>query len=210
MRHQPTAMKLTPAAIPLLNSITESTVKSALAPIVQCFITNGSEQYGREAVTQLQHALQCAFLAEAAQQSSTLITACLLHDVGHLLHDLGEDAAVRGIDDRHEYRALPFLSQHFPPAVTETVRLHVNAKRYLCATQADYWDALSLASQLSLELQGGIFSEAEAIAFIQQPHAKDAVQLRIWDDLAKDPQAKTPDLSHFLPALADSLNCRAA
>ncbi|NJM98281.1 MAG: HD domain-containing protein [Phormidesmis sp. RL_2_1] len=176
-----------------------------LRPVVDCFITRGHEQYGREAVTQLQHALQCATYAESAGESSTLVAACLLHDVGHLLHDLGEDAAERGLDDRHEYRALPFLSALFPAAVTEPIRLHVNAKRYLCATQEDYWAELSNASKLSLELQGGIFSEAEAMAFINQPHAKDAVQLRIWDDLAKDPAQKTPNFEHFLPTLVDCL-----
>ncbi|MEL7069448.1 MAG: phosphonate degradation HD-domain oxygenase [Cyanobacteria bacterium J06581_3] len=202
-------MKRTSSSISALDSIVEPTVRSALKPIVQCFITHGNEQYGREAVTQLEHALQCAFLAESAKQSPTLITACLLHDVGHLLHDLGEDAAEKGIDDRHEYRAIPFLSQHFPRAVTEPIRLHVNAKRYLCATQPDYWEDLSAASKLSLELQGSTYSEAEALEFIAQPHAKDAVQLRIWDDLAKDPQRETPDLAHFLPVLVDAVYCHA-
>ena len=197
-------MQRNTSSISALDSIVEPAIKSALAPVVQCFIKHGSEQYGREAVTQLEHALQCAFLAESAQQSSTIITACLLHDVGHLLHDLGEDAAEKGIDDRHEYRAIPFLSQQFPPAVTEPIRLHVNAKRYLCATQSDYWEDLSPASKLSLELQGGTYSEAEALEFIAQPHAKDAVLLRIWDDLAKDPDKETPDLAHFVPTLVDS------
>ncbi len=175
--------------------------QKVIAPIVNCFAARGSEQYGREAVTQLQHALQCATWAEAARQPLALIAACLLHDVGHLLHNLGEDAAERGLDDRHEYRAIPFLSQHFSPAVTEPIRLHVNAKRYLCATQEDYWADLSPTSKRSLKLQGDVFSEAEALAFINQPYAKDAVQLRIWDDLAKDPQHKTSELAHFVPIL---------
>lgn len=181
--------------------------KTALTEILHCFASRGSEQYGREAVTQLQHALQCATWAESARESDTLIAACLLHDVGHLLHDLGEDAADRGIDDRHEYRAMPFLKQHFPLAVTEPIRLHVNAKRYLCATQSDYWEDLSPASKRSLELQGGIYSEEEAIDFINQPHAKDAVKLRIWDDLAKDPNQKTHDLEHFVPTLTHCMYC---
>ena len=163
--------------------------------------THGHAQYGREAVTQQQHALQCATLAEAADAPATLITACLLHDFGHLVHNLGEDAAERGIDDRHEARALPYLREIFSQAVTEPIRLHVNAKRYLCAVDKDYWATLSPASKLSLELQGGIFSAAEAEQFIQQPYAPDAVKLRIWDDLAKDPEKSTPDLNHFLPML---------
>ncbi|MEO0770341.1 MAG: phosphonate degradation HD-domain oxygenase [Cyanobacteria bacterium J06649_4] len=163
--------------------------------------TYGHVQYDCEAVTQKQHALQCATLAEAAQSSSTLIAACLLHDFGHLVHTLGEDAAARGIDDCHEKRALPYLAGLFPAAVTDPIRLHVNAKRYLCAIDEEYWSTLSVASKRSLELQGGIFSELEAREFIDQPHAKDAVQLRIWDDLAKDPTFTSPDLEHFLPVL---------
>lgn len=175
----------------------------AIAPIVNCFATRGRERYGREAITQLEHALQCATWAEAARQPPALVAACLLHDIGHLLHDLGKDAAERGLNARHEYRAIPFLRQHFPPAVIEPIRLHVNAKRYLCATQEDYWADLSPTSKLSLKLQGGVFSEAGALTFIAQPYAKDAVQLRIWDDLAKDPQYKTPELAHFLPILTE-------
>ncbi|MEL7141748.1 MAG: phosphonate degradation HD-domain oxygenase [Cyanobacteria bacterium J06631_9] len=169
--------------------------------ILNTLATHGHAQYGREAVTQKQHALQCATLAASAQSSHSLITACLLHDFGHLVHTLGEDAAERGINDRHEDRAIPYLKGLFPRAVTEPIRLHVNAKRYLCAIDEEYWDSLSPASKLSLELQGGIFSEREARVFIEQPHAKDAVQLRIWDDLAKDPSIDTLDLESFLPVL---------
>lgn len=170
--------------------------------ILETLSTHGQAQYGREAVTQKQHALQCATLAEAARSPPALIAACLLHDFGHLVHTLGEDAVERGINDRHEEIALPYLRNMFPVAVTEPIRLHVNAKRYLCAIDEEYWDSLSIASKRSLELQGGIFSEAETTTFINQPYAKDAVQLRIWDDLAKDPNLSTPELEHFLPVLS--------
>ncbi|MEL6261403.1 MAG: phosphonate degradation HD-domain oxygenase [Cyanobacteria bacterium J06626_6] len=163
--------------------------------------THGHTQYGREAVTQKQHALQCATLAAQAKSSSSLVAACLLHDFGHLVHTLGEDCAERGINDRHEERALPYLKHLFPKSVTEPIRLHVNAKRYLCAVDEEYWDSLSPASKLSLELQGGIFSEDEARVFIEQPYAKDAVQLRIWDDLSKDPAIQTADLYSFFAVL---------
>ena len=153
--------------------------------------------YGREAVSQLEHALQCAALAEAADESHEMITACLLHDLGHLVHNLGEQAADKGIDDRHEYRAIPYLRHLFSENVTEPIRLHVDAKRYLCFANKDYWASLSAASKRSLELQGGIFSAEEAEAFITQPHARDVVQLRIWDDQAKVPEKVTPDLAHF-------------
>jgi len=161
----------------------------------------GQAQYGGEAINQLEHALQCATLAEADGQSAELIAACLLHDLGHLIYPLGDDPALRGIDDRHEYRAIPVLEKRFPAAVTGPIQLHVEAKRYLCAVDEDYWGALSTASKRSLELQGGVFSSAAADAFIQQPHASAAVQLRRWDDQAKVPHLATPDLEHFLPTL---------
>ena len=169
--------------------------------IIQILLNKGDEQYGIEAVSQLEHALQCATLAEANSATPELITASLLHDFGHLVHNLGEDAAERGIDDRHEYRALGYLQTIFSDAVTEPIRMHVNAKRYLCAVNKDYWDSLSPASKTSLELQGGIFSEAEATEFINQPYAEDAVKLRMWDDWAKVKNLKTPGLEYFVPAM---------
>ncbi|MCU0568003.1 MAG: HD domain-containing protein [Oculatellaceae cyanobacterium Prado106] len=170
---------------------------NTLETLLETLATKGHQQYGQEAVTQLEHALQCAAIAESKDSSAALITACLLHDIGHLIHHLGEDAAVRGIDDRHEYRAMPILKTLFPQAVTEPIRLHVNAKRYLCAIDSSYWDSLSPASKRSLELQGGIFSLEAADQFIRQPHAEAAAQLRVWDDRAKVPNLQTPDLEHF-------------
>lgn len=172
-----------------------------LAKIADILLTKGKAQYGTEAVSQLEHALQCATLAETSNSSPELITASLLHDFGHLVHNLGEDAASKGIDDRHEYRALGYLKTIFNDAVTEPIRMHVNAKRYLCAVNKDYWDSLSPASKTSLELQGGIFSPTEVREFIKQPYGSDAVKLRIWDDLAKIEGLKTPELNYFLPAM---------
>lgn len=174
-------------------------MKLSLTEISEILSSKGHEQYGTEAVSQLEHALQCATLAEQKNSPPELITASLLHDLGHLIHNLGEDAAVRGIDDRHEYRALSYLKHIFSPAVTEPIRMHVAAKRYLCAIDANYWSSLSPASKTSLELQGGIFSQAVAQKFIQQPYARDAIKLRIWDDRAKVKDLKTPDLEHFIP-----------
>ncbi|WP_448560707.1 HD domain-containing protein [Trichothermofontia sp.] len=125
------------------------------------------------------------------------MTACLLHDLGHLVHTLGEDAATQGIDDRHEYRALGYLHPLFPPAVTEPIRLHVAAKRYLCATDSTYWEQLSENSKQSLKLQGGPFSALEVAEFLAQPYALQAVQLRRWDDQAKVPNLPTPPLESF-------------
>ncbi len=174
---------------------------SSVHSILEILSTKGHEQYGTEAVSQLEHALQCATLAKTSNATPELITASLLHDFGHLVHNLGEDAAERGIDDRHEYRALNYLKTIFSDAVTEPIRMHVNAKRYLCAANKDYWDSLSPASKTSLELQGGIFTEAEATEFINQPYAEDAVKLRMWDDLAKVKNLKTPGLEYFVPVI---------
>lgn len=173
--------------------------------ILDLLAVKGNAQYGREAVSQLEHALQCATLAEAHDRAPDLIAACLLHDLGHLLHTLGEDVADRGLDDRHEYRALPLLQPLFKPSVTEPIRLHVDAKRYLCAVDSTYWDTLSPASKRSLELQGGIFSPEAAALFIAQPYAEEAVQLRLWDDRSKVPDLLTPDLEHFTPILVSCL-----
>jgi len=174
---------------------------TTLDAIFELFETQGSQLYGMEAVTQLEHALQCAQLSLADQAEETLVAAALLHDIGHLMHPLGDDVAARGIDDRHEYRALPVLKRLFGAAVAEPVRLHVAAKQYLCAVDDTYWSGLSAASQRSLTLQGGIFSPEAATRFIQQPFAAAAVKLRRWDDLAKVPGTPTPTLSEFRPLL---------
>ncbi len=162
------------------------------------FNRRGHEQYSGEPVTQLEHALQTAALAEAAGADDDLVTACLLHDLGHLLQDLGETPSLRGIDDVHQYAALPFLRGLFGPRVLGGIQLHVDAKRYLCATVPGYHDALSDDSRRSLVLQGGVFDPAQAHDFLQRPGADDAVRLRQWDDLAKAAGAPTPPLAHFL------------
>jgi [1-hydroxy-2-(trimethylamino)ethyl]phosphonate dioxygenase len=157
----------------------------------------GGAMYGGEAVTQLQHALQCATLAREAAAPDALVAAALLHDYGHLLNDDDAGAAAKGRDQLHEEIAANHLSKWFPDEVVEPVRLHVPAKRYLCAVDPRYMSALSPASVRSLEVQGGPFTDTGAAAFIAGPHATAAVELRRWDDLAKDPQARTDTLASF-------------
>jgi gamma-butyrobetaine dioxygenase len=168
------------------------------------FHQHGHQSYG-ERVTQLEHSLQAAYFAEQQGAKSTLIAAALLHDVGHLLHDLGEDIADRGIDAIHEQIGGEFLEQHFIPAVAEPARLHVAAKRYLCAVDPDYFATLSPASVQSLALQGGPMNAAEVKAFEALPFYEDAVHLRRFDDLGKVPEMQTPDLEHFRPYLEAGL-----
>jgi phosphonate degradation associated HDIG domain protein len=172
-----------------------------ISQIIKILSTEGHQQYGGEEVTQLEHALQCATLAEMANASKKLIAACLLHDLGHLIHNLGENYVKKSVDDCHEYRVLGILCPIFPAAVTEPIRLHVEAKRYLCQVSPNYYNSLSPTSQMSLNLQGGIFSSVAAEHFIKQPYAEDGVQLRRWDDQAKIPHLLTPDLFHFIPIL---------
>ena len=169
-----------------------------VSELVRLFGERGGSEYGGEAVTQLEHALQGAMFAEQEGANSALITAVLLHDLGHLLHDLPEDAPDHGIDDHHEVLAARWLTTRFGSDVVEPVRLHVAAKRYLCATDPAYQAALSPPSLLSLKLQGGPMSSEEARKFEASPHFEAAVRLRHYDEKAKIAGLTTPDLGHFL------------
>ena len=181
-----------------------------LEDIELLFSRHGSAQYSGEPVTQLEHALQTAHLAEQSDASDELVTACLLHDLGHLLNAQGETPTLRGIDDTHQYYALPFLRGLFPSAVLDAIKLHVDAKRYLCRANDGYWAKLSADSKRSLELQGGVFDAAQAAAFLNQPGARDAVMLRQWDDLAKQEDWHTPSLAHFMARAARCASTAAA
>jgi phosphonate degradation associated HDIG domain protein len=178
---------------------------SLIDRVFALFGEKGRAAYLGEAVTQTEHALQCANLAEQAGADGALIAAALLHDVGHLLHGLLEDAAERGIDGRHEHAGADWLERHFGPAVVGPVRLHVAAKRYLCAVEPTYLASLSPASRLSLALQGGPMLVEEARAFEGQTEATAAVALRRWDDEAKVPGLAVPGLEHYLEHLDAAL-----
>lgn len=173
----------------------------SISDICILFARKGGRAYDGEPVTQLEHALQTAARAEASGASPAIVTAALLHDLGHVLNDQGDTPTLRGIDDVHQYAALPFLRGLFDDDVLSPIKLHVDAKRYLCATRGDYFDALSVDSKRSLALQGGIFSKEQAEVFIAQPHAHHAVEVRLWDDLAKIAGAPTPPLAHFVPIM---------
>lgn len=170
----------------------------SLTDIELLFARGGASQYSGEPVTQLEHALQTAHLAEQSGADDALVTACLLHDLGHLLNDQGETPSLRGVDDTHQYFALPFLRGLFPEAVLAAIKLHVDAKRYLCQANPGYHAKLSIDSKRSLALQGGVFSAEQAAGFLNQSGARDAVMLRQWDDLAKQADLDTPSLAHFL------------
>lgn len=173
--------------------------------VVRLFASRGSEMYGGEPVTQLQHALQAATLAQQSGEADSLVAAALVHDIGHLVHDLPEDAAEQGIDDKHEELGDAWLEQYFVQAVCEPVKLHVPAKRYLCTVEESYGKNLSPASVTSLKLQGGLMSDEEVKAFESYTYFKDAVKLRRWDDEAKVTGLETPAIEAFRPQLQASL-----
>lgn len=169
--------------------------------ILRLLQARGEDRYGEEAVSQLEHALQCAQLAEQAGCGAELVAACLLHDLGHLVGVQRAGRIPQGVDEIHQVLAIPLLRGLFPDSVLDPVRLHVDAKRYLCCAEEGYWDGLSAASKRSLELQGGRFDAAGARTFLRMPHAEDAVLLRRFDDLAKTPGRATPPLAYYADVL---------
>jgi len=173
--------------------------------LLKLLATNGVRQYGEERVSQCEHALQCALLAEQEDAPRSLVAAALLHDIGHLLYDASERPSPRGVDDRHEELGAKHLREAFGAAVAEPVRLHVAAKRYLCAIDPAYFGLLSAASVHSLELQGGAFTIAEADAFRSMPYADEATRIRRWDEAAKLPGYETRPLEYYRPALIAAL-----
>ncbi len=177
-----------------------------LARIEHLFAERGGAEYHGEAVSQLEHALQAADLAERDRRPAAWIAAALLHDIGHMLHGHGEVCAAKGVDDRHEELGVRFLAKGFGPEVTEPIRLHVAAKRYLCGIDpGGYEENLSLASIRSLELQGGPMSVGEAREFEANPHYQVAVAIREYDDQAKVAGRVTPPFTHFRPYLEATL-----
>ena len=165
----------------------------AVETIGELFAGPGARDHLGEPVPIGEHMLQAGALAEAAGAQGALVAAALLHDIGHLLGEAEED--------RHGEAGARWLSQWFGDAVTEPVRLHVPAKRYLCAADTDYFELLSAESARTLSLQGGPMSAAEAAAFEALPHARDAVAVRRWDDQAKDPAVTPPRFAYFVPLL---------
>jgi len=190
-----------------------ATIMSPVDRIAELFNSEGAADYLGEPVTVAAHLLQAGALAEAAGAPEDLVAAALLHDVGHLR---GADARAGGLersgrdlmagnDNQHGARGAAWLSAWFPATVTEPIRLHVAAKRYLCAVESSYLGRLSEASVYTLSVQGGPMSEAEALEFEHSPWAADAVAVRRWDDLAKDPGAEVPGFGWFRPLLESLL-----
>ena len=180
---------------------TEDCVDGLLA-----LLASGAATSYDESVSQLEHALQTATLAEESGATPELVTAALLHDIGHLTldeHRTKQDFL--DVDLRHERVAARMLSRYFAPATTAPIALHVLAKRYLVAADPVYASALSPATQRSLQVQGGPLTVDEAQRFENHPAFADAVALRRWDDAGKKANKSCPSLGHFRPALVASL-----
>ncbi|MER5811274.1 phosphonate degradation HD-domain oxygenase [Streptomyces sp. NPDC002033] len=166
------------------------------------FEGEGSAEYFGEEVTQAEHMLQAGALAEAAGAPDHLVAAALLHDIGHFHGTVtGRDLMEDGLDNRHSHTGADWLARWFGPEVTEPVRLHVAAKRYLCTAEPGYFGLLSEASVHTLRVQGGPMDPEQVRAFEALPGAADAVAVRRWDERAKDPLMDPPDFAHFRPLL---------
>jgi gamma-butyrobetaine dioxygenase len=169
--------------------------------IMALYAQRGSQAYYGEAVNMTEHGLQAAHFAQAEGAPESLVIAALLHDIGHLTESVPADIAEWKRDAGHERSGSRWLARHFGPEVSEPVRLHVPAKRYLCATDPDYFAKLSAASVITLRLQGGPMTAAEVANFETQPHWRDAVSLRRWDDMGKVAGLAVPDLERYRPAI---------
>ncbi len=187
------------------------TPQNIVAFIGDIFERRGADSYLGEQVTMSEHMLQGAELAELANASDEIIAAALLHDIGHYTNEFPDDALAQGIDNHHDEAGAAILSKFFPSVVTECVRCHVAAKRYLCATDKAYFGKLSEASVHTLSLQGGPMNDEEVKEFEKNPHLKEIVQVRYWDDQGKVPDHITPDFQHYAPMLQNVVerHCRA-
>lgn len=172
------------------------------------FAGRGSAAYFGERVSMTEHAQQAAHFAESSAASPALVIAALLHDIGHLVEDVPDDLADWVTDARHEEVGSLWLRQRFPLEISEPVRLHVPAKRYLCAKDPSYFEALSPASVVTLELQGGPMSASEVAQFENERFFRDAVRLRHWDDLGKQAGLTTHTLADYV-SLIEQLAVRA-
>ena len=178
------------------NPLTPQTIVPFLADI---FERRGGEEYLGEPVTMAEHMLQGATLAENANLPEIIIVAALLHDIGHFTSEFGTFRMDDTKDRYHEEAGAQVLEAFFPTLVTDCVRYHVAAKRYLCATRPEYFNRLSDASVHSLNLQGGPMSPQETAEFEQNPNLEQIIQVRYLDDAGKHADMETPDFAHFAP-----------
>lgn len=191
---------------PDFSKLTKGNIVDFIADI---FMRRGADSYLGEDVTMSEHMLQGAYLAEQAGANEETIAATLLHDIGHYTNEFPEDALEKGQDNHHDVAGARILEKFFPPAVTECVRQHVAAKRYLCAVDPDYFGCLSDASVHTLKLQGGPMTVEEAMDFEKNLYLDDIIKVRKWDDAGKVAEVKTPDFFYYAPMLQRIVDRRA-
>ncbi|HET7411968.1 MAG TPA: HD domain-containing protein [Pararhizobium sp.] len=179
----------------------ELTPENIVGFIGDIFARRGGEEYLGEPVTMAEHMLQGAHLAEEQGESEIIVVAALLHDIGHFTSEFGTFSMADTEDKHHEEAGARVLQRFFPKVVTDCVRQHVAAKRYLCATDPAYFSQLSEASVHSLRLQGGPMSKTEVAEFERQPNLGEIVTVRRLDDAGKIAGMKTPPFSHYAPML---------
>ncbi len=179
-----------------LDTLSADTIVEFIGSI---FDRRGGEEYLGEAVNMGQHMLQGAWIAEQNKQSEEIIVGALLHDIGHFTSEFGTFTMGDTEDRHHEDAGAKVLERFFPRVITDCVRYHVAAKRYLCAARPEYFSRLSEASVHSLNLQGGPMNADEVSAFEANPNFKKIVAVRYLDDAGKDPEMHTPDYWHFAP-----------
>ncbi|MFL2815305.1 MAG: HD domain-containing protein [Candidatus Puniceispirillales bacterium] len=179
----------------------ELTKENIIPFIKDIFDRRGSEEYLGENVTIAEHMLQAATLAEKKGYSETIIVAALLHDIGHFTSEFGSFEMNDKIDRFHEDAGAKILEKFFPTLVTDCVKFHVAAKRYLCATDASYYNKLSNASIHSLKLQGGLMSDEEVSKFQKNKNLNDIIKVRYLDDEGKIQNMETPDFDYFIPII---------
>ncbi len=167
------------------------------------FHRRGAESYLGEQVTMSEHMLQAARLAELEDGRSAMIAAALLHDIGHYTNEFPEDALAQGINNHHDVAGAEVLNPFFPQQICDCVRYHVDAKRYLCRVDRDYFSRLSPASVHTLELQGGPMNDDEVTAFESLQHCLEIVQVRKWDERAKVAKLHTPDFEYYAQTLRE-------
>ena len=190
----------------LRQNLQEAHPQARITLLFQYMKDKGQAHY-EEDVSQYQHALQSAALASRQNANHFMLSAALLHDMGHMLaEDLEGEINPTEKDDFHENLGASFLSEFFPASVTEPIRLHVEAKRYICSTDQEYFSGLSSASQKSFRLQGGEMDEKEQKKFEAHPHFQAAIQLRKWDDQAKTVGLEIPEIEVYESVLLKALS----
>lgn len=169
--------------------------------LADIFHRRGHEEYLGEPVTMAEHMLQGAYFAKRQKECDEIIVATLLHDIGHFTSEFGMFSMNDTTDRWHEDAGAAILAPFFPVLITDCVRYHVSAKRYLCAIDSIYFEQLSAASKHSLQLQGGPMNAAQVAEFERNPNLDSIVKVRRFDDQGKVPNMKTPAFDHYQPTI---------